>query len=130
MLFEKAARAKLRFDTPKGSLVVEDLFDVPLSGRAGSVNLDDMIKPLYQELKSGNEISFVTKKTEVSTTTQLKFDIIKHVIDTRLAEDEASANAVANKTKKQYLLSILAAKEGEALANKTPEEIKEMIEAL
>jgi len=129
-MFEKAARSKIRFDSPKGVLSIEDLFDLPLSGKSGSANLDDMIKDLYQKLKAGNEISFVTKKTEVDSTTQLKFDLIKHVIDVRLAESEAADNMAANKLKKQQLMQILADMENKALLNKTPEEIQKMIQEM
>jgi len=129
-MFEKAARSKIRFDSPKGMLSIEDLFDLPLSGKSGSANLDDMIKDLYQKLKAGNEISFVTKKTEVDSTTQLKFDLIKHVIDVRLAESEAADNMAANKLKKQQLMQILADMENKALLNKTPEEIQKMIQEM
>jgi len=122
----------VKFDSTllRGMLSIEDLFDLPLSGKSGSANLDDMIKDLYQKLKAGNEISFVTKKTEVDSTTQLKFDLIKHVIDVRLAESEAADNMAANKLKKQQLMQILADMENKALLNKTPEEIQKMIQEM
>ena len=128
-LFETAARLKLRFGSQKGQLSVEDLWDLPLTSLR-SVNLDDIARDLFSQLRSGIDISFVNPEKKSDITTQLKFDIAKYIIDTRLAENAAAAALAANKEKKQHLLSIIAQKEGEALSALSVEELRKMVEGL
>ena len=59
-MFEQASRLKLRFTTARGSLSVEDLWDLPLTSTTGKPNLDDIAKSLNRELRAtSEETSFV-----------------------------------------------------------------------
>ena len=49
-MFEKASRLKLRFSTSIGMLSAEDLWDLPLSSRNGTANLDDVARNLDVDL--------------------------------------------------------------------------------
>ena len=66
MDFEKASRIRLRFDTPQGSLTVEDLWQLPLTSRTGRANLDDIAKSLNRQLKETAEESFVVKNNKTN----------------------------------------------------------------
>lgn len=130
-MFEQAARLALRFNTPKGEATVEDLFNLPLQSNTGKANLDDIAKSLHRELRaSGETQSFVAPTEATNTTLQLKFDIVKHVIDTRVAENRAAADAAKRRETKQNLLAVIAKKEGEALESMPLDELKKMAEAL
>lgn len=129
-MFEKASRLKLRFDTPKGQLSVEDLWDLPLTSATGKANLDDIAKDLFRELKDEGDVSFVTPARSSNKVTQLKFEIAKYVIGVRIAERDAAELARANKEKKQLVLGIIAQKENEALTNTSLEELKAMVESM
>ncbi len=130
-MFENASRIKLRFNTPKGLLTVEDLWDLPLISRSSvQANLDDIARDLHNKLKDANEISFVKKATKDNEKLKLAFDIIKHVIAVRLAEDEAAATAANNRAKKQQLLALIAHKENDELAGKSLEDLKKLAEEL
>jgi len=129
-MFDKAFRQKLRFESPMGQLSVEDLWDLPLTARSGKANLDDIAKELHHQLKNGDDISFVIQSKKSDETIQLKFDIVKHIIDVRLAEQSAAETLRSNKEKKQQLLAIIAQKENEGLMNTSLDELKKMAESL
>ena len=122
-MFEKASRMKLRFNTSKGMLSVEDVWELPLTSNSGRVNLDDIAKELFKQLKESDVVSFVTKKTDSNEYTQLAFDIIKHIIDIKLLEREENARIKSNKEKKQQLLALIAQKENEQLGGMSLEEL-------
>ena len=56
-MFEQAARMKLRFDTPRGALSAEDLWDLPLTSTRG-LSLNDIAITLHHALKH-DTVSFV-----------------------------------------------------------------------
>lgn len=133
-VFEQAARAKLRFESSKGLLSAEDLWDLPLTSAKG-MSLDGIARALYHQLRSGNDISFVNPGTTANTTDQLRFDLVKHVIDTKMIENAAANDAAANdaanrKEKKQHLLGIIAQKEGEALTALSVDDLRKMVNDL
>lgn len=129
-MFEKASRQKLRFDSVKGQLTAEDLWDLPLTSSTGRASLDDVARALHRQLKNGDDVSFVNKEQKSDTTVQLKFDIVKHVIDVRLAENEAASLARANKEKKQQLLGIIALKETEQLMGTQLDELRKLADSM
>ena len=128
-MFEKASRMKLRFVTASGLVTVEDLWDMPLI-HANRLNLDDIARALHRQLKSMDDVSFVNPDQEVDETLQLKFDIVKHIIDVRVAENKAVLTARANREKKQKLLEIISQKENEGLMNTSLDELRKMAESL
>lgn len=130
IMFEKISRAKVRFDSPKGLLTVEDLWDLPLTTTRGQANLDDIARALHKQLKNGDDVSFVDTAKKSDPVVQLKFDVVKHIIEVRLAENEANANRRSKAEKRAVLMEALANQEAKALANKTPEEIRAELEAL
>ena len=130
MDFEKASRIRLRFDTPQGSLTVEDLWALPLTSRTGRANLDDIAKSLNRQLKETAEESFVVKNNKTNEGLQLAFDLVKHVIEVRVAENEAADQAAAKKEQKQKLLALIVEKKEEDLKGKTVEELEAMVGAL
>lgn len=129
-MFEKASRLKLRFETDKGLLTVEDLWNIPLTSTTGKVNLDDVARGLHAHLKNEINVSFVNPDKTADPVTNLKFDIVKHVIAVRLAEANAAALERSKKEKKQHLMEIIARKEDEALSGASLEELRAMINAL
>ena len=78
----------------------------------------------FKELREKGPASLSIKSDEV---VQLKFDIVKHIIDVRLVENEAAAKARENKEKKQQLLAIIAQKKDAALQGTPLEELEAMV---
>ena len=129
MLFEKASRIKARFETVRGNVNVEDLWDLPLTSKDG-MSLDDIAKKLSKNVKETAEESFVVKTNSTNETLNLKFDIVKHIIAIRLEEVEVKQNKKASELKKSRLLSIIEKKESENLENLSVDELKEMADKL
>lgn len=130
--FELASRRKLRFDSIKGALSVEDLWDLPLTSNTGKVNLDDIARDLHKQVREVTDsVSFVSPPpTTRNQNLSLAFDLVKHIIGVRVQErDEANA-AQARAAKKQQLLEVLSRKENAALEGKSIEELQAMVNAL
>ena len=132
-LFETAVRSKLRFDSPKGLLTAEDLWDLPLTTTSPSrPSLDLMARDLYKQLKefSDDAVSFVKPSTVSTTAIQVKFDIVKHVIDTKMAERDAAAASAEKSAKKQKLMELIARKQDTALESASIEELQAMVQSM
>lgn len=127
-MFQKASREKLRFDTGKGQLSVEDLWDLPLTSTTGRPNLDSIAQELNKQLKTSDTVSFVNPSKKTNNTVQLKFDIVKYIIDVRLAENNARLQATEKAERKEKLRKLINAKEEEDLQGKTREELIAMLD--
>lgn len=130
-IFEKASRMKLRFNVgSRLNLTVENLWDLPLTNIKGE-DLDHIAIELQEQLSS-NEKSFVIQqsKTKETQVNQLKFDIVKYIIDVRLEEQK-----VAN-LERQRAQEIATLKELQKqakirdLQNLSSKEIEERIKSL
>lgn len=121
-LFEKAAKCKLRFASTKGQLSVEDLFDLSLE------SLDNIAKNVNRQLKAETEESFIEKKSKSSTELELKLEILKSIIATKIATQEANRKRAETLAKKSQISEILMKKEVGDLENKSVEELKKMLE--
>lgn len=124
-IFEKASRLKLRFETARQSITVEDLWDLPLE--QGAVNLNAVAQIVNRDLQESGEENFVSKKSESDAVHQLKLEIVKYVISVRLAEKEAKANAAATRERNELILELIAKKQNQELEGKSVEELKAML---
>ena len=126
--FEKASRLKLRFETAKGALGVEDLWDLSLRGNGTSLN--SLAKNLNRKIKDEGEEDFVTPSTRANTILELQFDLVKYVIEVRLAEKEAAEALAERKEKKQKILEIISRKKDAALEQAPVEDLEKMLAEL
>lgn len=124
-IFELAARRKFRFKTEAGTIAVEDLFDLPLrAGRGHPVSLDTVAKAVHAELKSVTEESFVDTKVDPRKgDLEIKLDIVKHVIATKIEAEKKVADLAERALKRRKLVDALASKEDEKLNTMTSDEI-------
>ena len=126
-MFEQASRLKVRFESEAGNISVEDLWDVPLT--SNGVSLDKIARSLNRQLKESEEQSFVQPTTQDSLT-QLKFEIVKHIINVKIQEKETAQQTAEVKIRKERLLAILANKQDAELQSKSSEEIEQLIKDL
>ncbi len=129
-LFMKASRDKLRFASGAGVLTAEDLWDLPLTSARGA-NLDDIAKALNKALKDADgEVSFVKPAVKTTTELQAKFDIVKHVIEVKMAERDARKAAEDKAATKQKIMAKIAEKKDQALDGMSTEELEAMLGTL
>ena len=126
-MFEKASRLKVRFASSIGMFSVEELWELPLTSKTGKANLDDIARALHKQLKNDDNVSFVETSRKSDDRTQLMFDIVRHVIEVKIAENAVKAQEVANKEKRQRILEILEQKKEQSLLNLSIEELEKML---
>jgi len=129
-VFKTATRKKFRYESTKGSLSTEDLWDLPLIAPEGEVSLDVVAKTINKSVQMSEEESFVEVKTETDNTFKVMLDVVKEVIAHKIDMAERAKKTVETKAKKQKLLGILETKEDEELKEYSSEEIRKMIEEL
>jgi len=129
-IYEYAARNKIRFASTRGDLTVEQLWDVPLRSN-DDFNLNMVAKAANNAVKKINEESFVeAKRTPQHTRVETAFEIVKHVIEVKLADEAAAKRRAENRVEKEKLLTILAEKQDGKLSELSEKELRRRIAAL
>ena len=124
-IFERACRAKLRFNVAQGVLSTEDLWDLSLS------KLDKIAISLNKTIKESETESFVNViPNNELTADKLRFDLVLHVIEAKKSQAEATKKAVETRKRRDMLLDLKAKKETEALEGLSAEEIEKELAAL
>ena len=122
-LFEIATRKKFRFPF-KGMISVEDLWDLSVQ------NLDTVFKALNAESKQAKEESLLAVKSDADTILDAKIEIVKHIVNVKLAEAAQRQQAAANQEKIYQLQGLIVDKQNEELRGKSIEELTAMLNAL
>lgn len=123
-MYRKASRMKIRFATAKGNLTVEDLWELSLPA------LDKIAIALDEELSKSPKKSFISASTPGNEILEVKFNIVKDIIETKLLEKKEVDEVKKKHAEKQRLLEVLSKKEEESLENLSVEELKERIAKL
>jgi hypothetical protein len=124
-IFKKATKQGLTFDTSNGILTVQELWQVPLTGRG--INLDSIAKGINKKLKEADEESFVNTKSTANTKLTLMLDIVKDIISDKLADQDKAAKAKDTKAQKELIASIIAKKQNQKLEDMSLEDLEKMI---
>ncbi|URC22609.1 hypothetical protein KASHIRA_00150 [Serratia phage vB_SmaM-Kashira] len=119
-LFELAARRKFRFESPRGLLTVEDLFELPLTGK---LSLNTVAQLVNRDVKALTEESFVDTPTIQASLATDKLELVKRVIAIRKEEGEQQDRARNAAAQKQILLAALERKDQQDINELTREEL-------
>lgn len=123
-LFIKSIREKYRFSTKKGQLSTEDLWDLSLEA------LDEIAISIHDGLEKVGKRSFVRQKTKQTDELQTKFDVVKYVIETKIAEANAKRELTKKKGQLDFLKKLKEKKEIEKLEGMSSEELDRQIKEL
>lgn len=122
-MFDKATRLKLRFESNKGLLSVEQVWDLSLNA------LNEMAKSLSRQVKAAetDEEDFIGTKSNVDSELQLRFDVVKHIIGVKLKERDDSRDAAERKANNQVILELIQRKKQQELESKSVEELEALL---
>jgi hypothetical protein len=119
--FKLASFQKLRFNSSRGVLATEQLWDLPIT------ELDTLTVALEAELEASGKKSYLVKATEKSKAAKLRFDIALDILNTRVEMAQAATEAAENKAHNQKILSLIAEKQDESLKGKSVEELEKLL---
>lgn len=122
--FEKATKKKLRFETAKGAMSVEQLWDLSLE------SLDTIGMKVKRTIDSSETESLLGKKIQTNTDDQLRLDIIKHIIGYKQKQLELRAKRQATQEKVRTLELLAAQKENEQFSQQSLDEIRKQLAEL
>lgn len=129
-LFLQATREKFRFESTKGDLSVEQLWDLPLTSRTG-FDLDTVAKAVNANLKSSNEESFVNASNNPAVSRlQAQLEVVKAIIEVKLAQAEATKKRAEKIAERQRLMEVLHSKKDQELQGLSVEEIERRLAQL
>lgn len=122
--FVKATKRKVRFQTTKGSLSTEDLWDLSLE------SLDKIAVAIDEEIQKEGRRSFIATRTTSNTLNNLKLDVLKYIIQAKQEEEETKKVRADKLARKKFLESLLEKKKVAALETLSAEEIEKQLAAL
>lgn len=131
-LFERAVRKKLRFNSAKGLLTVEDLWDLPLtSSSASAVSLQSVATPIFgkQHELTGVQSLFEgpAAPSAEKINVDLQVEVIKYIAAKRRQEADAATLAAAKASQVAELRAQLNKKK---LEGASAEDLERQIAAL
>lgn len=119
--FKEAGKQKLRFQTNKGLLSTEQLWDL------SATELDQLAVGLDAEYKESGKKSFLVTKSQKDKTTKLRFDIVLDILTTKIEEAEVIKNTRETKEHNEKILSLIASKKDEELSGKSVAELEKLL---
>lgn len=119
--FKLASKQKLRFQTNKGLLSVEQLWDLSLQ------DLDVLAVAMEAEHKESGKKSFLIKTSVKDKTAKLKFDVVLEILNTKIEEMQAAQEAAEIKEHNKKIISLISEKQDESLKGKSIKQLEAML---
>lgn len=123
-MYKKAIRAKLRFQTSKGLLTIEQLWGLTLT------ELKNLIISLHETVKKvpSEDLSFLeTETVQEESEDKMRFNIAVDVYKTKQQEAKDSREEASKKAFNQHIAEIIAEKEEADLRSKSIDELRAMM---
>jgi len=120
-MYKEATRLKLRFQTTKGSLAPEQLWDLSID------DLNNTAVLLDEEYNKSGKKSFLVSKSVKDKTLKLKLDLVLDVLITKVEEAKILSEAKEIKEHNQKILTLIAEKTDESLKGKSVKQLEAML---
>jgi hypothetical protein len=119
--WKEIVRKKYRFETERGILTPEQLWDLPI------MELDKLAVSHEQAYKESGKKSFLVTKSKKDKELKLKFDIILDILTTKVEEQEERKLEADKKTHEQKILGLIKEKKDNELKNLSIQELEKML---
>ena len=119
--FKLATQQKLRVQTNKGLLSVEQLWDLKLE------DLDSLAVSLEEDYNNSKGKSFLQKRTVKDKNLKLQFDIVLDILQTKSEEMSEAQEKAEKKKHNQKILQLIAEKQDEELKGKSLKQLEAML---
>jgi hypothetical protein len=127
-IFENATRSKFRFESQKGSLSTEQLWDLPLTG---ACSLDAVGRQINRFIKDSEGESLVTQGEDPAVRiAKLRLEVVKHIIAVKLNEKNQAAAAMDRRTHRMRLLDEKAKRADDRIGKMTDEDLDRQLAEL
>lgn len=123
-LFELAARKKLRFESSRGLLSTEQLFDLSLQA------LDQIAIALDKKIRDTAPKSFISDKPAVDSDAQNSLEIVKHIIEYKQKQAAANSRRQELASQRKILQDAIAQKTLEGLVDGSLDDLQKRLAAL
>ena len=120
-MYKEASKQKLRFQTDKGLLTPEQLWDLPIE------TLDRLAVHLEEQYENSKGKSFLVKKSDKDKTAKLRFDIALDILGTKVEEAETQRTKLADKEHNQKILALIESRKERQLEQLPIEELEKML---
>ena len=125
-----ALDARYRFPSVSGDLTLEDLFRLNLKSKSPNTpSLNSVAIELNKRIMACGGVDFVDDSNEIIIL-QRKLDIVKFVIAHVKDRTEVTKQALAIEENRQNLLALIERKKNDLLAEKSIEELEQLLAVL
>lgn len=125
-MFKKASQLKLRFQTSRGPLSVEQLWDLPMNELASCIRaVRKNIKKASNE--DDEELSFLEGTTKASTEDEIRFKVLKEIYTDKKTDIENAQKESERRINNQKILDLIARKKDAELEGKSIEELEALL---
>ena len=129
-IYKKASKKKLRFNTNRGVLSVEHLWDLPKEEiRELVIKAREAAKKSSGEVND-TELSFLDAPVKTKATDDdLRFEILKDIYLTKKSAEEKAQKRAEAKENNKKILDLIARKQDEALEKKSIAQLEKLLES-
>lgn len=128
-MYKIASRKKLRIQTNRGMLSVEQLWDL------SKEDIGELAKSIRKRINDqkgvtgDSELDFLKPAAQTEETIdELTFRILKDIYQTKQAEEDKAHRRATARENNRKILELIAKKQDEALEGKTIEELEAMLQ--
>ena len=128
-MYKIASRKKLRIQTNRGMLSVEQLWDL------SKEDIGELAKSIRKRINDqkgvtgDSELDFLKTSAQTEETIdELTFRILKDIYQTKQAEEDKAHRRAAARENNRKILELIAKKQDQELENKSIEELEKMLQ--